>query len=396
MAIDPCPVADESAELVLCASYGRARTLPLEAYASDAVLRWEQRAFFDGSWVCIGRDEDVREHGGQKAVQVGERSYLLIRDGDGALRVFRNVCPHRGHELLAVGECVVRKSVRCPYHSWLYGLDGALRNTSRFGDVEGFDRGDYRLPEVRSHVWGGWVFVNVSGDAPSFEEHLGNLGAIMEPWRAERLVTMAKHDYVVESNWKTIVENYMECYHCPTIHPALCRVSDVDTAEGFDHTGVWTGGPLDLVDEAETMSLDGRSAGTMLPGLDDKQARQAFFFALFPNVLISPHPDYVMTHRLVPLGPFATHVECAWHFPPELGDQPDFSPAYAVDFWDVTNREDFAACESIARSMQAGGYEPGPFSSLEAEVWSVMGLIARGYHDGYLSPPPVAEVRLGR
>ena len=290
--------------------------------------------------------------------------------------------------MLEVGGEQTRKAIRCPYHSWLYDLDGALKQTSRFGDVPGFCKSDYPLVDVRSQEWHGWVFINQSGDASAFADHVGNLDAYVAPWEPGRLTVAASHEYVVQSNWKTIIENYMECYHCPMIHPALCHVSIPESGEAFEHTGAWTGGPMDLKDAAETQSMDGHSGGVRLRGLSDEQARRSYYFAVAPNVLISPHPDYLMTHRMTPLTPSTTWVECAWLFPPEALELPDFSPQYAVEFWDQTNKEDFAACESVTRAMVGGSYRPGPFAEAEAEVWAAQSMIAQAYATGHWSPPP--------
>jgi Rieske 2Fe-2S family protein len=151
---------------------------------------------------------------------------------------------------------------------------------------------------------------------------------------------------------------------------------------------------MELFDFAQTMSFDGSSGGVMLRGLDDGKRREVQYAQLFPNLLISAHPDYVMTHRLVPLEPGKTFVECQWLFPPESFELDGFSPAYAVDFWDVTNREDWGACESVQRAAHYRGHRPGPLSARESTVYQAITIVARGYVDGRLSPPAVADARL--
>jgi Rieske 2Fe-2S family protein len=150
---------------------------------------------------------------------------------------------------------------------------------------------------------------------------------------------------------------------------------------------------MELFDFAQTMSFDGSSGGVMLRGLDEQKRREVQYTHLFPNLLISAHPDYVMTHRLVPLEPGRTFVECQWLFPPEAFDLDGFSPAYAVDFWDVTNREDWGACESVQRAAHYRGHRPGPLSARESTVYQAITIVARGYVDGRLSPPAVANAR---
>ena len=367
----------------------RARTLPGAAYASEDVFAWERRHLWDGSWVCAGRASDVPAAGDQRAVPVGSTSVLLVRDGDGTLRGFHNVCRHRGHELLAPGASRRGRGVRCPYHDWVYGLDGACRATPRFGksDDDGVDRSAFPLVAARVEEWHGWVFANVSGDAPPLATHLGNADMVVSAYAPERLVLGARHDYEVAANWKLVVENYLECYHCAPIHPELCTVTPPESGAGYPAppVGAWVGGPLALREHAETMSLTGRSGGVPIPGLPPRLLREVGYAALLPGLLVSPHPDYVMTHRLRPLAAGRTAIECSWYFPPEALAREGFSPAYASDFWDLVNRQDWAACESVQRNAASPAWRQGPFSPWESDVHTVMSAVARAYTIGQLT-----------
>lgn len=382
------PIDPEPLRSVLAPTLGAGRTLPAKAYLSQDVLEWEAEHFFEGGWVCVGRADDLSQPGDQKAVQIGDEGVLLVRDGDGRLNGFANTCRHRGHELLEPGATTNLRAIKCPYHAWVYGSDGELKGAPRFGEVPGFAKTDYPLMSVRVTEWNGWVFVNASGDAQDLGAYVGNLHELLEPWEIERMFVGATHGYVIRANWKTITENYHECYHCPSIHPALCNVTPVDSGENFPHEGMWVGGSMELKDFAETMSLTGESKGVRIRGLSDRQAREVYYFGLFPNLLISLHPDYVMAHRFEPLGPAETKVECQWLFPPEAKGRPDFSPDYASEFWDITNREDWNACESVTRGLRSSGYRQGPFAWSEDEVHIFMAMVAQGYLDGRASRPP--------
>ena len=149
---------------------------------------------------------------------------------------------------------------------------------------------------------------------------------------------------------------------------------------------------MDLMAHAETMSLTGESSASTLPGLDEASTRQVFYFGLFPNLLISPHPDYVMTHRLEPLAPDLTRIECRWLFPPEATERQGFDPGYAVEFWDITNRQDWAACEAVQRGVSSRGYRPGPLAVDEDNVHQFQTMVAQGYLDG-APARPVAPAR---
>jgi glycine betaine catabolism A len=374
-ALDPAPFDVGALDQALL-PFGEGTMLPAEAYTSDAVFAWEQRHFFAGTWACLGRVDELCTDGvTQRAVAVGDVPVLVSRDAGGALAAFANTCRHRGHELLGAGESSSHKAVVCPYHAWSYRLDGSLIVAPGFEDVASFDAAAHGLVRLPLEVWHGWVFVNALASGPSFPDHIGGLTSLVAPYAPERLVRGASHAYVVAANWKVVTENYHECYHCPLIHPELCEVSPPASGENFDLPGAWVGGSMDLRDGADTMSLDGRSGGRNIDGVDPQQV---LYLGLFPNLLISPHPDYVMTHRMTPLAPGRTQVECAWYFlPDDNGVAPD--PSYAVDFWDRTNRQDWGACESVQRGLASPHFRPGPLAPNEDAVHQFVTMVARGY-----------------
>ena len=359
--------------------FGQSRMLPRDAYVSPRVFAFEQQRFFAGSWTCVGREGDLEGSGAQRAVRVGGAGVLLARGVDGRVRAFANTCRHRGHELLGVGEQTTRRTVQCPYHAWTYDLDGSLRAAPGFRDHQQFLAAEHGLVELPLESWHGFLFVNGSGDAPPFAEHVGALDDLVAPYQPERLVPLASHSYDLACNWKVILENYHECYHCPLIHPELCQVSPPASGDNFELDGAWVGGTMDLKDHAATMSLDGHSDGVPIPGLDGERLRTVAYLGLFPNLLLSLHPDYVMTHLVEPLGPDLSHVVCTWYFPPEAASQPGFDPSYAVEFWDRTNRQDWAACESVQRGMAAPHYEAGPLAPDEDGVYHFVSSIAAAY-----------------
>jgi len=364
------------------------RTLPRTAYLSAEHFALEAAHIFHHEWFMVGRESAIPSPGDFLQIEVAGERVLIVRSRSGALGAFYNVCRHRGSRLVmddppddgdgAAPTGHFRGAIRCPYHAWVYGLEGDLRATPRF-NMDSLDKGAFPLVEARLSEWQGWLFLNASGDAPDLATHLGNLDIVVEGYRPEDLRLGASHAYELEANWKIAIENYCECYHCSEIHPELCKVTppDSDVAYPERSTGVWIGGPMELLDHAVTMSLTGESAGAMIPGLPDEKRRLVGYSVVYPNLLISPHPDYVMTHRLVPLSPSRTWVECAWYFPEEAFDLPGFSADYAAEFWDITNREDWAACESIQRNVTSDGYRPGPFSYWEVDVFRSQAIVAR-------------------
>ena len=375
----PAPLdADALAPVLL--PFGESRMLPRAAYVDDAVFAWERQHFFEGGWVCAGRSEDLAEPGAQRALRVGRTGVLLVRGDDGELRGFANICRHRGHELLACGATASHGVIQCPYHAWSYDLDGRLRLAPRYDGAADLPAGG--LPAgagPRRHLGGLDLRQRVGRRAPP-RRGGGHAGRGGRPVRVRPARGAASHTYELAANWKLPHENYQECYHCPLIHPELCRVSPPHSGSNFlPLRGAWVGGAMDLAGGAVTMSLDGRSGGVALRGLSPEQSRRVLYVALFPNLLLSFHPDYVMTHRLEPVSTGETLVECQWLFPPEALERPDFDPSYAVDFWDLTNRQDWAAVESVQRSLWSPAFVPGVLAAQEDAVYQFVTMVARGY-----------------
>ena len=374
---EPAPVPADGLAAAL-APFGTSRMLPREAYVDPAVFEWEQRNIFSG-WHCVGHASDLDGVGAQRAVGSGANGVLLVRGDDGAVRAFANVCRHRGHELLACGASTKRRGVVCPYHSWSFKLNGELRKAPGFDDL---DHAEFGLTELRLVDWHGWLFVDPSGQATDFGEHVAGTEEIISPYRPEDLTIVARHSYELATNWKVIAENYQECYHCSTIHPELSRISPPTSGDNVELGGDWMGGSMFLIDEAETMSLTGRSGGVAIKGLSEQELRTVMYLVGFPNLLVSLHPDYVMTHRMTPLAVDRTHVECAWAFPKDAVESPDFDASYAVDFWDLTNRQDWAACESVQRGLSSPHARPGPLAPEEEGVHQFVTRVARAYSGG--------------
>ena len=373
----PAPV-DQAGLAAALKPFGESRMLPPGAYVDPAVFSWEQQNFFAGGWTCVGFSAELANPGDQRAESAGG-GVLLSRDADGVLHAFSNFCRHRGHELLPCGISAQRQSIVCPYHSWTYDLDGSLKTAKGFKGTPGFDERRWGLVELPVTEWHGLIFVDGSGRAGSLHDALADLDELVTPYEPERLVIAGRHNYDAASNWKILTENYHECYHCPMIHPELCKVSPPKSGENYQPSGAWVGGWMDLRDGMATMSLDGTSLGVPLRGLDEQGLRTVIYVNVFPNILLSLHPDYVMTHRLTPLAADRTMIECTWAFAPEALGRPDFDPGYAVEFWDITNKQDWGACESVQRGLSSPHAVAGPLSPDEDAVYQFVTMVGRGY-----------------
>ena len=363
------PVAADGLSRALL-PFGQSTMLPVESYTSQAVLDWERRHFVAGSWACVGRVEELRTDGATSGRCWWATCRCCSPSTAATIRAFANTCRHRAHVLLEDDQCATTKSVLCVYHAWTYRLDGTLQGAPGFRDNEFFDKADYGLVPLPSREWHGWLFVNATGDAPPFDDHLGAIEELVGPYAPERLVLRARHTYEIAANWKLVSENYHECYHCPLIHPELCQVSIPPRATTSSSRRLDRRHDV-FKDGSETMSLDGGSKGRPIEGAPQDSV---LYVQLFPNLLISGHPDYVMTHRVLPLAPDRTWIECSWYFPGS-----DIDPTYAVEFWDLTNSQDWRACELVQRGLTSPHFAPGPFSPSEDAVHQWVQMVGRGY-----------------
>ncbi|MEU2564366.1 aromatic ring-hydroxylating dioxygenase subunit alpha [Streptomyces longispororuber] len=338
-------------------------TLPGRAYTDPEVFEREQEHVFEALWVCAVRAADLERPGAYRTVQVGRESVLVTRARDGALRAFLNVCRHRGARLCADAEGEVRRGLRCPYHAWTYGLDGRLLaapNLTRMPDV---DRSAYGLVTVALREWLGYVWVCLAEEPPSFEEtvvteaaeRLGDAAAV-ERYRPGDLALGRRVTYDVRANWKLIVENFMECYHCATIHPELTDVLPEFT-EGFA-AQYYVGHGAAFGDGVRGFTVDGSAGFGRLPGVADDQDRRYYAITVKPAVFVNLVPDHVILHRMFPLAVDRTVVECDWLYAPDVvASGADLSKS--VELFHRVNEQDFAACERTQPAMSSRAYRHG-------------------------------------
>jgi len=358
----------------------RASTLPPAAYADPAVLAWELDHLF-GGWICLGHAATIAGPGQWLMREIGETSVFAMAAADGTVRAFLNACRHRGSRLVEETEGAVRRRIQCPYHAWSYDLDGSLVAAPHMDEVEDFDYACNGLLEVRSAVVGGLVLIDLSGEAPDPGDHVGDLLDRLDRWRLGGLERAGGKVYDVAANWKAIAENYNECLHCPGVHPELNRLSDYRSGDSQWGAGSWCGGSMTLNEGAETMGTGNGHAGHRppIPGLDQEEINSVYYFSLFPNALVSLHPDYVMLHTLWPRAVDRTEVTCEWFFEPETIVRDDFDPSDAIDFWDMVNRQDWRVCELAQMGVRAKGYVAGRYSTDEGDVHRFDSLVAERY-----------------
>ncbi|MFC9738188.1 aromatic ring-hydroxylating dioxygenase subunit alpha [Streptomyces noursei] len=338
-------------------------TLPGRTYTDPDVFRQEQQALFERLWFCAVRSADLGRPGAFRTVRVGRESVLITRNRTGELRAFLNVCRHRGARLCTAESGEVRRNLQCPYHAWTYDLDGRLvaaPNLQRMPDVDRTERG---LVTVPLREWLGYAWVCLADEPPSFEdtvigaavERLGDAAAI-DRYGTETLALGRHISYDVRANWKLIVENFMECYHCATIHPELTDVLP-EFADGFA-AQYYVGHGAEFAEEAQGFTVDGSAGFGRLPGIDDSQDRRYYAVTVRPQVFINLVPDHVILHRMFPLAADRTLVECDWLYLPEVVDA-GADVAKSVELFHRVNVQDFDACERTQPAMASRAYRDG-------------------------------------
>ena len=339
------------------------RTPPGSAYTDPSVFAREQERIFEATWTCVALAADLAVPGAFRTVTVGRESVVLVRGRDGAVRAFLNVCRHRGARVCTEAAGQLRRNLQCSYHAWTYDFTGRLVAAPNLTSMPDVDRVEYGLRPVHLREWLGYVWVCLGpvdgGEPPSFEDdvlgeivtRLGDVASI-EHYDVERLALGRRITYDVAANWKLIVENFMECYHCATIHPELTEVLP-EFADGYA-AQYYVGHGAEFAAEAQGFTVDGRPGADRLPGVTEEQDRRYYAITIKPQVFVNLVPDHVIVHRMTPLAPDRTVVECDWLFAPGVTDI-DAS----VELFDRVNRQDFEACERTQPGMSSRAYRDG-------------------------------------
>jgi choline monooxygenase len=324
-----------------------ASSLPSRYYIDPSVLSEENRTVFGRTWQLAGRAEQVRETGQYFTATIGDEPVLVVRGADGVLRAMSNVCRHRAGPV-AAGEGK-RPVLQCGYHGWTYSLDGRLMRTPEFEGVQGFDRTLCLLPQFQAGVWNELVFVNLDPHAESLAEFLGDLATEMPGHDYGGFQLAKRKVWELDCNWKVYVDNYLEGYHIPIVHPGLFRELDY---------------PNYRTETRRKYSI--QFAPTRRNAASERRIRTANgddevrFFWIFPNLMLNVYPDNFSTNLIVPLGHGRTATIFDWYF-----KDPEASKAQleeTVVFSDEIQIEDIGICEAVQRGLRSPGYDRGRFS----------------------------------
>jgi Rieske 2Fe-2S family protein len=346
---------------------GGAMTLPRRFYTSDEVFREEEERIFRDRWLIACREEEIPAAGDFVLLDIVGESVIVVRAKDGAVYAHYNTCRHRGTKMCEDSKGNFGNAIQCPYHSWSYALDGRCIGAPHMTGLEGFDKRDFPLHGVRTATWEGFVFINLSPNPEPFAQAWAPLIGRFTRFNLSSLRAAKRRDYEVAANWKFIYINYSECYHCSPVHPALVRITPAQTGENDLVEGPFLGGYMVIKDEGGSLTMSGRACGLPVSDtLPTEDHQRVYYYSIFPNMLLSLHPDYVMVHKLFPRSPNHTSITCEWFFNPESFRDPRFDAEDAASFWDLTNRQDWHVCELSQKGVQSRAYTPGPFSPRES------------------------------
>ena len=331
----------------------RASTLPAPLYFSAATFEQERATIFAATWQVVGHVRQAANPGDYFTFDLIGEPLLIVRGDDGILRGFYNVCRHRAGNP-ATG-CGNRKLFRCGYHGWTYRLDGALLVTPEFDGVEDFDPADFGLAPVRLEEWFNLIFVNLDPGARPLHESLGELPSQAEKFDFRKMKFSGRRTYEMLCNWKTYIDNYLEGYHVPSVHPALNREINYGAyvVEPYpQHVRQWTPirGPQPG-DATPRRYESGRLSGKDLT---------ADYFWIFPNWMLNCYPDNVSLNIILPLAPERTLAIFEWFVPEQdLGSE---SASKALAFSDEIQAEDVVICEIVQKNLHSRSYHSGRYS----------------------------------
>lgn len=343
-------MADLRNPLHIESDIARAWTLPARAYTDAETFAAEREKIFSRSWQVVGHHSQVANPGDYFTTKLIGEPLLIVRGADGELRGFYNVCRHRAGP--PAEGCGSRKLFRCGYHGWTYGLDGGLISATEIEGVEGFRPEDFALMPVRTEEWFNLIFVNLDADARPLRESLGELPRQAERFQFAGMKLFERRTYDMKCNWKTYVDNYLEGYHLPTVHPGLNRELDFNayTVEPYAHH------------VRQFSPIRGAQPGDATPRRYQEAAQglTTDYFWIFPNWMLNCYPDNVSLNIVLPVEPERSLAIFEWYLP----EKDHCTPAAkaSVEFSDQIQIEDVGICEIVQKNLRSRCYSRGRFS----------------------------------
>ncbi|WP_428032101.1 aromatic ring-hydroxylating oxygenase subunit alpha [Ancylobacter sp.] len=374
--MSPTPSFAETPAAALLAAASRpftdARAMPPGVYTSADFLARELESIFAREWICVGRARSLAQPGDYLTYELAGQPVMVVRDREGGLRAFSNVCLHRMSTLLeGTGN---RRSIVCPYHAWTYGLDGRLRGAPFMAETTGFCKDDYALPAIRCEEWLGCIYVTLDNERPGVAESLGALEAMIAPYQMENYVECFRETHVWDTNWKVLAENFMESYHLPVCHAATVgghsKLEEMECPPGLPAFNYhW------ITKEASLPIGNAHPSNTRLEG---RWRKTTALLALYPSHLITLTPGYFWYLSLHPQGPDKVSLLFGGGLSPEFMADPRAEEYIATlkGLLDEVNEEDRGCTEKVFRGMKAERARAGHLSYLERPIYDFMQYIA--------------------
>jgi len=359
---------------------GMQKSLPSDYYRSSQIFAKEKERIFCREWFCAAREEQIPAPGDVLVLNVDGESVFVARTKEGEIKAHYNVCRHRGARLLPEpgeelpkdiklnGGVLGANGIRCPYHLWTYSLDGKLLNAPYTKETEGFCKAEFSLHPVGAAMWRGFIFLNLTPetvivDGKTLRASFGDTMERVKRYPLGELRTAKRVVYEVAANWKIILENYNECYHCGAVHPELC-----DVVPAFKQQGgaalEWELG-IPHKEGAVTFTWTGKTNRAPFPGLDENEKVRHKGELIYPNLMLSLACDHVAAFTIWPKTPNHTTVMCDFLFHPDEMKKPDFAPNDAIDFWDLVNRQDWEICKRVQQGTESRVHEFGYYAPME-------------------------------
>ena len=342
-------------------------------YSGEATLALEQRAVFARCWQLVAHRGQLAEPGDHVVGQVAGVPVLLVRGEDGVLRGFPNICRHRGGPL-ALCDGKGLRVLRCKYHGWTYTLDGQLRAATEMQDAFDFNVADIHLPPLQMREWQGLVFLALDAGVPPFDSVYGGIAERIAPIDLSGMHYFRRIDYEMECNWKIYVENYVEGYHLPHVHPGLSKALDYRSY----HTELFPWHSL----QCSPLRDSGVGYG----------AGEAFYYFVYPNVMLNITPGRLQTNVILPLGPDRCRVVSDYYYAPYEDTRARIGGDQA--FSDEVQGEDAGICEAVQKGLASGYYTPGRLNPRrESGVWHFQNLMRAAYARAAVESPCTPAVR---
>jgi choline monooxygenase len=347
------------------ADIARAWTLPAQLYTDPAIFFAEKEKIFARTWQVVGHASQVQSPGDYFTTELAGEPLLFVRGADGRLRGFYNVCRHRAGP--PAEGCGSRKLFRCGYHGWTYDLDGSLLSATEIEGVEGFRAEDFALAPVCTEEWFGFIFANLQRDAPPLRESLGELPAQAEKFPFAGMKLFERRTYDMKCNWKTYVDNYLEGYHLPSVHPGLNRELDYNAYVVEPHLSEGNSPERFSGYVRQFSPIRGAQPGDATPRRypEAREDLTTDYFWIFPNWMLNCYPDNISLNIVVPVEAERSLAIFEWYLPEK--DLPEKDHAWpaakaAVEFSDQIQIEDVAICETVQKNLRSRSYSRGRYS----------------------------------